>query len=183
MRQRCRNRAQHQNPRAWASLKIDGRPCPCELRPLPPHQPGDQHARAEPATVRSWLTSEAICVTAKTKTRSRNSSRLVACRCVSSLIAPLPVSSKPDQKSSGPQLFIGDVTTELVGEVEPELAESLIEIERDRCLNESRPDGGVIRQAPHIGQPSGELAALGDQQLEGFGGDVVPRHSVASSGL
>ena len=73
--------------------------------------------------------------------------------------------------------------TELVGEVEPELAESLIEIERDRCLNESRPNGRVIRQATHIGQPSGELAALGDQQLESFRGDVVPRHSLASSGL
>ena len=73
--------------------------------------------------------------------------------------------------------------TELVGEVEPELAEGPIEIERNRCLNESRPNGRVIRQAPHIGQPSGELAALGDQQLEGFGGDVVPRDSLASSGL
>ncbi|MEY2524775.1 MAG: hypothetical protein QOJ66_3340 [Ilumatobacteraceae bacterium] len=73
--------------------------------------------------------------------------------------------------------------TELVGEVEPELAEGLIEIERNRCLNESRPNGRVIRQAAHLGQPSGELAALGDQQLEGFCGDVVPRHSVASSGL
>jgi hypothetical protein len=52
--------------------------------------------------------------------------------------------------------------TELVGEVEPELAEGLIEIERNRRLNESRPNGRVIRQATHLGQPSGKLAALGD---------------------
>ena len=73
--------------------------------------------------------------------------------------------------------------TELVGEVEPELAEGAIEIERNRCLNESRPNGRVIRQATHIVQPSGELATLGDQQLEGFRCDVVPCHSLASSGL
>jgi hypothetical protein len=42
--QGCRNRAQHQNAGAGASLKIDRRPCPRELRPLPPHQPRDQHA-------------------------------------------------------------------------------------------------------------------------------------------
>jgi hypothetical protein len=73
--------------------------------------------------------------------------------------------------------------TELVGEVEPELAEGPIEIERNRCLNESRPNRRVIRQATHIGQPSGELATLGGQQLEGFCGDVVPCHPVASPGL
>ena len=49
------------------------------------------------------------------------------------------MSSQPDQESSGPQLFVGDVMTELVGEVEPELAEGPIEIERNRCLNERGP--------------------------------------------
>ena len=64
--------------------------------------------------------------------------------------------------------------TELVGEVEPELAERLIEIDGDRRLDEARPDVGLISQATHIGQSPGQFAALGEQQLEGFGGDVVP---------
>ena len=44
-------------------------------------------ARGRARSVRSWLRSEAIWVTAKTKTRSRNSSRFVAWRSGSSLIA------------------------------------------------------------------------------------------------
>ena len=73
--------------------------------------------------------------------------------------------------------------TELIGEVEPELAERLIEIERNRCLNEARPNCRLIRHATHIGKSPVELAALGDEQLESLSSDVVPRHPVASSGL
>jgi len=73
--------------------------------------------------------------------------------------------------------------TELVGEVEPQLAQGVIEVERNRCLNESRPDSRLVRQSTHFGQPPGELAALGNQQLEGLCGDVVPRHSLTSSRL
>ena len=73
--------------------------------------------------------------------------------------------------------------TELVGEVEPELAERVIEIDRNRRLNEPRPNCRLIRHSTHITEPPGKLAALGDEQLESLSSDVVPSHPVASSGL
>jgi hypothetical protein len=91
--------------------------------------------------------------------------------------------SNPDQESRGPELLVGDVMTELVGEVESELAERLIEIKRNRRLNEPRPNGRLIRHTTHIGKSSGELAALGDEQRESLSSDVVPCHPVASLGL
>ena len=88
------------------------------------------------------------------------------------------MSTNPDQQRRGPQLFVRGVATELVGEVESELAKRMIEIEGDRRLNETWPDVGLIRQATHIGQSAGKLAALGEQQFEGFGCDVVPSEAL-----
>jgi hypothetical protein len=96
---------------------------------------------------------------------------------------PLSVSTKPDQESGSPQLLVWHVATELVGEVEPELAEGMVEIGRDRRLHQPRTNGRLLCQATHVGQPAGELAALGEQQLEGLCGDVVPSHAVTSPGL
>lgn len=93
------------------------------------------------------------------------------------------MSTKPEQESRRPQLFIGDVVPELVGEVEPQLAESVVQGKWNRRLNEARTNGRLIRQAPYIGQSPLQPVTLGEQQLEGFCGDVIPRHPAASVGL
>ena len=93
------------------------------------------------------------------------------------------MSTKPDQESGSPQLFVRDVATELVGEVEPEFAERMVELNRDRRLNETWSNSRLVCQATHIGQSADKLAALGEQQLERLCGDVVPSHPVASPGL
>ena len=90
------------------------------------------------------------------------------------------MSAKPHQQRRGPQLFVGDVAAELVGEIESELAKRLIELEGNRRLDETRSDVGLIGQPPHIGQSPGKFAALGEQQLEGFGCNVVPSHAPTS---
>ena len=95
--------------------------------------------RRVPRSVRSWLTSEAIWVTAKTKTRSRNSSRLVVWRSVVSGISGDVIGGRePDQQRRGPQLFVGNVAADLVGKVEAQFAERGVEIVGDGRLHETR---------------------------------------------
>jgi hypothetical protein len=96
---------------------------------------------------------------------------------------PLPVRTKPHQQSGSPQLLVWDVATELIGEVEPKFAEREIEINRDRCLDETRPDSRLLSHSTHVGQPAGKLASLSEQQLERLYGNVVPRHAAATVGL
>jgi hypothetical protein len=80
-------------------------------------------------------------------------------------------------------LFVRDIAPELVGEVEPKLAERMVQIKRDRRLDETRANSRVFCQATHIGQSPRKLVALSEEQLEGFCGNVIPCHAVAPAGL
>jgi hypothetical protein len=55
----------------------------------------------------------------------------------------------------------------------------MVEVERDRRLDQSRADRCLARDSAHIGETPGELGALGEQQLDSFDGDVVPRDAAA----
>ena len=89
----------------------------------------------------------------------------------------------PDQQRRRPQLFVRDVAPELVGKVETELAERVIELDWDRCLDQSRPDGCLVGQTANIGQSPGYFVALTQQELECLDRDVVPRGSLTTTGL
>ena len=77
--------------------------------------------------------------------------------------ATLPVSAKPDQQRRRPQLFVWHVSAELIGKVQPKLGESVIEIDRDGCLHQSRSRGCLLGQSADVGQSSGNFLALRQQ--------------------
>jgi hypothetical protein len=93
------------------------------------------------------------------------------------------VGSNPDQQGRRPQLFVGNVAAELVGEIEPKLTQRVIERYRDRCLDEPGPDGCLIGQSANVEQSSGHLVALGQQELERLDRDIVPCDSSTTTCL
>ncbi len=97
--------------------------------------------------------------------------------------ATLSVRPDPDQQRRRPQLFVGDVAPELVGKVEAKLAERVIELDRDRCLNQSRSDGCLVGQPANVGQSPGNFVALAQQELERLDRDVIPRGSLTTTSL
>ncbi len=95
----------------------------------------------------------------------------------------LPVSAKPDQQRSRPQLLVRHVAPELVGEVQPQLAECEIQIRRDRRLYQTRTRRCLLGQPTNVGEASADVAALSEQEFEGLGGDVVPCDTTAPASL
>ncbi len=95
----------------------------------------------------------------------------------------LPVSANPDQQRGRPQLLVRHVAAQLVGEIEPKLAECEIQIRRYGRLHQTRARRCLLGQPANVGKAPADIDALSEQEFESLGGDIVPCDTTAPASL